>query len=243
MRDLDACRRPLLVQPHYDDNDLGGAGTVRRWADQGAEVTYLTVTDDVAGVLDAALSDDEARSQVMAEQEEAGRIVGVARQIRLEWPDAGGLDHVVLRDQLIDVIREVQPDIVLTVDPRLPDEAHTDHLITAAAVNEAVLLGGLARVRPGSAHGPWSVPVVGYYFTAAPDHLVDTSEVQGPRHAALDCYRAQLTDNDLATLHRGLDRRERQQAAGSSGPKAVTHAEALRVIAAGRLHVALPALP
>ena len=42
-------RRPLLVQPHYDDNDIGAAGTVRHWVLAGADVTYVSVTDDVAG--------------------------------------------------------------------------------------------------------------------------------------------------------------------------------------------------
>ena len=143
---LDA-RRVLAVQPHYDDNDIGCAGTLTLLARAGAEVCYVTVTDDLAGVLDPDLADDVARRQLFDEAREAGTIVGVSRFVDLDWPDAAGLDRVALRDQIIDLIREFRPDLVLTIDPALPDEAHQDHLITAAAVSEAVLLSGLPRVR------------------------------------------------------------------------------------------------
>lgn len=243
MEVLDA-RRALAVQPHYDDNDIGCGGTLRRMAVAGCALCYVTVTDDVAGVLDPDPSDERARRIVAQEQARAGQIIGVANQVRLDWPDASGLPHLELRDQLIDIIREVRPDVVLTVDPRLPDEAHTDHLVTAAAVGEAVLLSGLPRIRPGSdvGVGPFSPTGIAYYFTAAPNTYIDTSTVQPERHAALDCYRSQFTDDDLSTLHRGLDRRERHQAARLEGPEPITHAEALRVVHSAQLHVGLPRL-
>lgn len=235
------CRRPLVVQPHYDDNDLGCAGTLRRIAVSGGHLTYVTVTDDVAGVLDAELSDTQARELVAEEQERAGRIIGVGRQIRLDWPDAGGLPHVELRDQLIDIIRDVRPDLVLTVDPQLPDESHADHLSTAAAVAEAVLLSGLPRIRSGTDGEPFSCPWIAYYFTAAPTTYVDTSPFQVERHGALDCYQAQFDAGDLAAVHRALDHRERRQAR-QLGDASATHAEALRVVPQRQLHVGLPPL-
>lgn len=230
---LDA-RRVLAVQPHYDDNDIGCAGTMTLLARAGAEVWYATVTDDLAGVLDPDLPDDVARRQLCDEARRAGEIVGVSRFVDLEWPDAAGLDHVTLRDQVIDLIREFRPDLVLTVDPALPDEAHQDHRITAAAVSEAALLSGLPRVRRETGDRCHGVERIAYYFTVEPTDTVDTSSIQTERHATLDCYRAQFTDGDLAGLHAAIDRYERGNA-----PAGATHGEVFRVVPTSALHVGI----
>jgi LmbE family N-acetylglucosaminyl deacetylase len=230
---LDA-RRVLAVQPHYDDNDIGCAGTMALLAAAGAQVCYVTVTDDLAGVLDPDLPDDVARRQLFDEAREAGAIIGVTEFVDLDWPDAGGLDHVALRDQVIDLVRTWEPDLVVTVDPSLPDEAHQDHRITAAAVSEAVILSGLPRVRRETGHLRRSVDRIAYYYTVAPTETIDTSSVQAQRHAALDCYRAQFTEADLAALHAGMDRYERRNA-----PDGATHAEVFRVVPTSALHVGL----
>ena len=172
----------------------------------------MTVTDDLAGVLDADLPDDVARRQLFDEAREAGAIVGVSEFVDLDWPDAAGLDRVALRDQIIDLIRGFRPDLVMTIDPALPDEAHQDHLITAAAVAEAVLLSSLPRVRPETGADAFGVARIAYYYTVDPTEFVDTSAVQTERHAALDCYRAQFTDADLVGLHAAMDRYERGNA-------------------------------
>jgi LmbE family N-acetylglucosaminyl deacetylase len=230
---LDA-RRVLAVQPHYDDNDIGCAGTMALLAAAGASVCYVTVTDDLAGVLDPDLSDDVARQQLFDEARAAGAIIGVTEFVDLDWPDAAGLDHVALRDQVIDLIRTWEPDLVVTVDPALPDEAHQDHRLTAAAVSEAMILSGLPRVRRETGHAARSVDRIAYYYTVAPTETIDTSSVQTQRHAALDCYRAQFTEADLAALHTGMDRYERRNA-----PDGATHAEVFRVVPTSALHVGL----
>ena len=233
---LDA-RRVLAVQPHYDDNDIGAAGTLTLLARSGAEIWYVTVTDDLAGVLDPDLPDAVARRQLFDEARTAGEIVGVSEFVDLDWPDAGGIDRIALRDQIIDLIRAFRPDLVMTIDPALPDEAHQDHLVTAAAVAEAVLLSSLPRVRPETGRDAFGVGRIAYYYTVDPTDVVDTSTVQTQRHAALDCYRAQFTDADLVGLHTAMDRYERANAAGRVA--GATHAEVFRVVPASALHVGL----
>jgi LmbE family N-acetylglucosaminyl deacetylase len=230
-------RRVLAVQPHYDDNDIGAAGTLSLLARSGAEIWYVTVTDDLAGVLDPDLPEAVARRQLLDEARTAGEIVGVSEFVDLDWPDAGGIDRVALRDQIIDLIRSFRPDLVMTIDPALPDEAHQDHLVTAAGVAEAVLLSSLPRVRPETGRDAFGVGRIAYYYTVDPTDVVDTSTVQTQRHAALDCYRAQFTDADLVALHTAMDRYERSNAA--AGPADATHAEVFRVVPASALHVGL----
>lgn len=230
--DLLGARRVLAVQPHYDDNDIGCAGIIRRLVLAGAEVTYVTVTDDLAGVLDPDLPDDEATAGLLAEQQQAAAVLGVARLVNLGWPDAGGLDHVALRDQVIALIREHTPDLVLTVDPWLAHEAHRDHVMTGLAVSEAVLLSDLPRIHRPSATRPWGVDTIGYYDTDDASVVVDTSAVQAERHAVLDCYRLQFTDEALNGLRRTLDRYERGLA-----PEGATHGEHLKLLPRSALHI------
>jgi len=227
-------RRVLAVQPHYDDNDIGCGGTLTLLSRAGAEIIYVTVTDDLAGVLDPDLDDASARRRLVAEQRAAGAIVGVGRFIDLEWPDAAGLDHIALRDQIIDLIREIRPDVVITVDPWLRHEAHSDHVATGRAVSEAVLLSGLPRVRAATGAGAFSVDRVCYYFTTDANETVDTTPVQQERHQALDCYVSQFDPDALNGLHAALDRHERAHA-----PAGATHGERLKLLPTSALHVGL----
>ena len=229
-----SARTVLAVQPHYDDNDIGCAGTLRLLCQSGAEVTYVTVADDLAGVLDAGIADEEALGRIEAEQRAAGAVIGVAAQIRLDWPDAAGIDRIVLRNQVVDLIREVRPDLVVTVDPWLRHESHSDHLVTGMAVAEAVVLSGLPRFRRDPGLAPHQPEAVAFAMTIEPTDVVDTSSVQQERHAVLDCYESQFTPDDLARLHRGLDRLERRCAPGGA-----THGERLKVLAPHQLHVGL----
>ena len=229
MFDLLTAQRVLAVQPHYDDNDIAMAGTIHRFARAGAHITYATVTDDLLGVLDPDLDDGAATAQLRAEQHAAGSIIGVAEQRWLEWPDGGGIDHVTLRDQVIALIREVRPDVLVTCDPWLRHEAHQDHIRTGLAALEAALLSSLPRhPAAGAPHAPGAVALA---YPGEPNTVIDTSAVQDERHAALDCYRAQFGDDDLAALHHAIDRHERSQA-----PTGATHGEALRVMSTSALH-------
>lgn len=234
--DLRAARRLLCVQPHYDDNDIGAGGTLASLAAAGAHLTYLTVADDLLGVLDPALPDAQARSRLVAEQERAGRAVGVAEHRRLDYPDAGAWDLVALRRDIVREIRRLRPDFVVTVDPWLPTEAHRDHLRVGLVTAEAVLLHGLPRLRTDpEVDGAWTpTPLRGiaFMFTARPNTLVDIAAGRAAKHEALDAYRAQFTAQGLALLHRGLEAQER-----AAGRRAgCEFAEALRVLHPGHLH-------
>jgi LmbE family N-acetylglucosaminyl deacetylase len=240
--DLLAARRVLCVQPHYDDNDIGVGGTVARLAEAGAEVHYLTVTDDLLGVLDRALSDADALAQIRAEQARAADELGVLSQHRLEYPDAGDWSGFALRREVVRALRRVRPDFVLTVDPWLPYEAHRDHVKTGRAVAEACLLFGLPRVPSGDPEldrtfQPFRLTGIGFYFSARPNTFVDVSKTRAKKHRALDCYRAQFDADGLRALHAALERKERAWAEG----RGFEYGEALLVLAPRHLHVNLDA--
>ncbi|MBW2281822.1 MAG: PIG-L family deacetylase [Deltaproteobacteria bacterium] len=237
--DLRQARRLLCVQPHYDDNDLGAGGTIAALAAAGAEVHYLTVTDDLVGVLDASLSDDEARARLHAEQEEAGAEIGVTSQTWLDYPDAGEYGYFELRTRIIRRIREVRPDFVLTVDPDLPYEAHRDHLVVGRAASESILMYRFARIatdpQVDRAYEPHEIRGLAYYFTARPNTVFDIDASRQVKHRAIGAYRSQFTPEGIDALRRGLEAQERRWAAD----EAFDHGEALLVLARSHLHVNL----
>ncbi len=237
-----SARCVLCVQPHYDDNDIAAGGSFARMADAGAAVHYLTVTDNLAGVLDAELSDAEAIARTRAEQEAAGREIGVHSQLRLDLPDAGEWSEVELRTRVIEEIRRLRPDYVFTCDPWLPHEAHRDHLRTGIAVAEAVMFHGMPRFRTRpevdatyADGGDHEIRGLVLYFTREPNLAIDIGATRERKHRAIDAYRAQLQGENLAGIHAGIAAMERLW----GEPDGVEHAEAFKLLRPGQLHVGL----
>ena len=237
--ELRDARSILCIQPHYDDNDLGAGGTIAALSDTGCEVVYLTVTDDLVGVKDESLSDEQATTVLRGEQARAGKEIGVVEQVWLEFADAGEWDYFAVRRELIKQIRRLRPDFLFTVDPWLPLEMHQDHLRVGRAVAEASFLHGMRRMRVDpeidAAYQPYAIAGVVFYFTAEPTLCFDIGAVRQRKHRAIDAYRAQFGEDELRLLHAGLEAKEREWAAAEP----FSHGEALRVLPPGAFHVGL----
>lgn len=236
--DIHAARRILCIQPHYDDNDIGAGGTLALLRRNGAELIYLTVTDDLMGVVDESLSDDEAAQALQRDQLAAAEIIGVREQYWLGYPDAGDYDYFALRRDLLKYIRLVRPDFVLTVDPWLTYEAHRDHIQTGLAAAEAAMFGGLARIASSdpavdAAYGGHDVPGIAFYHTREPNLIVDISDSWDAKAASVRCYETQFTPEGMARKVAALDAKSRQVAADQP----FSRGEALKVLDADALHV------
>lgn len=234
--DLRRAKRILCVQPHYDDNDLSAGGTLAALHDKGTTITYLTVTDDLVGVTDPALPDAEAAARLKSEQEAAGAIIGVSEQHWLGYPDAGHYDYYELRQNIICTIRLLRPDLIFTVDPWLPYEAHQDHIRVGLATAEAVYLQKLVRLRVDPEvdrnYEPYDITGIVFYNTCSPNLIFNISEYRERKHRAVDVYRTQFSPQDMANLHTHLDFMEREWAMNQD----FTHAEALKVLTPEQLH-------
>ncbi|MFF2843788.1 PIG-L deacetylase family protein [Paenarthrobacter sp. NPDC057981] len=133
--------RVLCFTAHPDDIDFGAAGTIAAWTAAGVQVSYCIMTDGDAGGFDPA--DRAGIIELRAEeQQRAAALVGVTDIHYLHERD-GYLEpsHGVIR-QVVKLIREIRPDIVLTMHPernwdRL-QKSHPDHLAAGEAVTRAV---------------------------------------------------------------------------------------------------------
>jgi len=200
--ELMQAKRILAVQPHYDDNDIAVGGTLHTLANTGAEITYLTVTDDRAGIVNTDWSVAEADRRLQEDQNEAGRLIGVSKQIRLGFPDAGSYDYFSLRKMIIQNIFKVKPDFIFCVDPWSPYEAHTDHILAGKATAEAAILYSLPKIvlAENADLRDYQLQGVVFYNTAYPNLIFDITDAIQSKQAALLAYKAQFNTEALEDL-------------------------------------------
>lgn len=235
--DLFSARRILCIQPHYDDNDIAAAGILTQLAKNGAELFYLTATDDLMGVVDASLSDEEAAQALQQDQLAAGKIVGVKEQYWLGYPDAGEYNYFDLRRGFLKYIRMLRPDFVFAPDAWLTYEGHRDHIQTGLAAAEAVMFAGLTKIASSDAkvdsdYEPHAIQGVALYFSREPNYIADISSTWEDKLAAVRCYEAQFDPDGMEQLVLALDMKSQQAAAGL----AFGRGEPLKVLHPSALH-------
>src|SRR5438552_14860962 len=99
----------LAIFAHPDDAEISCGGTLAKWAAAGREVHLLVLTNGDRGSPDAG-TDREALAQVRAaEQEGAGRILGLAGFRVLDTPDGELENTPAVRAAVIRRIRELRP--------------------------------------------------------------------------------------------------------------------------------------
>lgn len=135
-------QRVLVVTAHPDDVDFIACGTVATLVDGGAAVAYCIVTDGDAGGFDPAVPRSQIPAIRRSEQVAAAAAVGVTDVRFLGYRD-GEVDVTSqLRRDITRVIRQVQPQRVITFSPERNWErigiSHPDHLATAEATVQAI---------------------------------------------------------------------------------------------------------
>jgi LmbE family N-acetylglucosaminyl deacetylase len=143
--------RLLAIAAHADDEALLCGGTLHKLARRGHECTvaFCTWNEQASGEEDAAARHTRVEAEAAAS---AARLGFAVRFL--------GFEDMMLADQpgcllraLIDVIRELRPEVVVSHAPR---DWHMDHRTLGAVVPEAALQSGFA-VAGGS---PWRPAVV-----------------------------------------------------------------------------------
>jgi LmbE family N-acetylglucosaminyl deacetylase len=230
-------KRILCVQPHYDDNDIAAGGILAQAAKNGAELIYLTVTDDLMGVVDASLSNADAANALKRDQFAAGKIVGVKEQYWLGYPDAGEYDYLVVRRDLLKYIRMLKPDFVFAPDAWLTYEGHRDHIQTGLAAAEAVIFAGLTKIASSdpevdAAYEEHEIKGIALYFTREPNTIADITSTWEEKVEAMRCYEAQFNPKGMDQLVMALDLKSKQVAQGQS----FARGEPLKVMHPSALH-------
>ncbi len=192
----------LCIQAHPDDMDCIAGGTIAQLSQAGKEVIYVTVTDGCMGTSDPELMPEKLASIRRAEQEEAARTLGVRKLIWLDYKDSELQPTLELRNKLIRIIRETRPDLVITLDPWLPYEAHPDHRYTGLMATEAALFSGFPHVNPKDLRDglkPHSPRYVAFCFTSLPNLYVDITDTLELKLKAVRAHKSQFGDGEEIT--------------------------------------------
>ncbi|PKB78013.1 MAG: hypothetical protein BZY88_20100 [SAR202 cluster bacterium Io17-Chloro-G9] len=142
----------LAAFAHPDDEGFGPGGTLAMLADRGAALTLICATNgDVGEISDPVLATTETLAQVRQEELRAAMAVTGVQDVRfLGYRDSGmqgtpdnndpsslyqaPAEQVTRR--LVDIIRELRPDVVMTHDPT-GGYGHPDHVTVYQRVTEA----------------------------------------------------------------------------------------------------------
>ena len=164
---------------HPDDEGFGSGGSLAMFTARGAHVTLVCATNgDVGEISDPSLATPETLHEVRQEElREAMKVTGVQDVRFLGYRDSGmdgtpdnnhpsslyqaSTDQVAA--QIVEVIREVRPGVVITHDPT-GAYGHPDHLAVHRATTDAFTAAGEANFAEPEISGGQQVWVPGFLY-------------------------------------------------------------------------------
>ena len=184
--------RILVIGAHPDDPEFGAGGVVALYTQRGHRVRMVSLTNGDTGhhEMGGAPLARRRRSEAAA----AGTCLR-AEYVVLDNHNGALLPTLDVRKQVIRLIREFKPDLVMT---HRPCDYHPDHRYTAQVVHDAltqiIIPNVVSDVPPLRAR-----PVVVYLwdrfqkpYPFIPDVVVGTDEVVERKVDALHCHVSQM---------------------------------------------------
>jgi LmbE family N-acetylglucosaminyl deacetylase len=191
----------MVIAAHPDDAEFTVAGTVAVWAKAGCRVTYVVCTDGNAGSHEPDMTREHLAEIRRAEQRAACATLGVSEVVFLGYDDGQLQPTLDLRRDLVRVIRQYKPEVVITWDPTtvfFGDEYinHPDHRAAAQAALDAASPACSMPLLWPEAGAPHRVRQVYIFGNEAPNTWVDVTETVDQKIAALKQHRSQVGDWD-----------------------------------------------
>ena len=201
-------KRVLALMPHPDDVEILCAGTLVRLKEIGYEihVAVMTAGDKGSAVL--------SRQEISNIRREEGRLgaeaLGATSYRCLEFQDLEITFDVPTRYKIADVLRDVNPGLIITTPP---NDYMFDHEITSMLVRDACFNAAVRNYETGGNTKPMDgVPYL-YYSDAVEGHdifgqearlscIVDISAQIDQKAAALACHDSQRS---WLQKHHGMD--------------------------------------
>jgi LmbE family N-acetylglucosaminyl deacetylase len=232
MHQLNVPESAMAIVAHPDDIEFSCVGTLARWAQAGARISYVLCTSGEVGIAAAGMTKAWAAEIREAEQQEAARIAGATEVVFLREPDGMLQPTIELRKKLVRAIRRFRPEVVISGDPTIVwagDDYinHPDHRAAASAALDATFP---AAGQPNlfeelaaeglAAHKPRKVYVTSWDHG---DVYINIESTIGLKVAALRAHKSQMVDWDP-------EPRIKEWAAGIARGKEMAYAEAFRVV-------------
>ena len=230
-------RTALAVGAHPDDLDFGAAATLAGLTAAGVRVVQCIVTDGDAGGFDSE-GPEAMTARRHAEQRAAAAVLGID-QVRFLGERDGFLEpnHRVQK-ALVRVMRQVRPDVVLSLHPERDWErmqrSHPDHL----ACGEAVVRAAYPAVENPYAYpellrdeGLEAFRIRHLLLYAAPRARVDTAvDVTGLEEAKIRALDAHLSQHPDVEGMRSFVRRQMRDEFALAGGRGDGSAESFHLV-------------
>jgi LmbE family N-acetylglucosaminyl deacetylase len=196
----------LVIMAHPDDAEFWAGGTIAAWSAAGCKVTYLLLTDGDAGGFDPDLPRSELSDVRRREQRDAAAVLGSDDVRFLGRPEGSLGNGAGLRLEVVRVIRQVQPQRVLTWSPewnwsRFRTSCHADHRATGELALTAIYPDAGNRFSHPTLLNeeglePWNVQEIWMINGREPNHYVDITDTFGRKIEALQAHASQVADPD-----------------------------------------------
>ena len=109
--------RVLGVFAHPDDPEFFAGATFAKWAQDGAEITFVIATSGDKGSADPEMTHERLAEIREREEREAAAALGVKDVVFLRYKDGELFPTLELRRDITRMIRMKKPDVVVTLDP------------------------------------------------------------------------------------------------------------------------------
>lgn len=191
----------MVVTPHPDDAEYGVAGTVARWTKEGKRVIYVVCTNGDKGSSDPNMTGEKIAEVRKKEQMAAADVLGVSEVIFLGHPDQGLEDTPPFRKQIVRLIRQYRPRLIVTADPYRRYIWHRDHRIAGQVVLDAVFpyardhLAYPDLIEEGLQ--PYKVREMLFWAAEDINYCSDITDTFDLKIAALRCHKSQVQQLDV----------------------------------------------
>jgi LmbE family N-acetylglucosaminyl deacetylase len=226
----------LAIGAHPDDVEFGCGGLLAKWAADGCTIHHLVCTDGSKGTWNVDADVNALALRRQDEQREAAhRLAGdCAGEVRFLGYVDGELDSsLAVRGEVAQVIRELEPKVVLGHDPWKRYRLHPDHRHAGLLACEGIVAARdphFYREHDLAHHRP---ELLLLWEAEQPDHAEDVSDYVETKLRALAAHETQFESTmnavDEAQLE-AFDQRIRARLADLGRPHDMAAAELFKSI-------------
>jgi LmbE family N-acetylglucosaminyl deacetylase len=218
----------MVIVAHPDDAEFTMAGTIAAWTEAGCRVTYVVCTDGNAGSHEPGMTRERLAEIRRSEQRAACAVLGVGDVVFLGYDDGELQPTLDLRRDLVRMIRQHKPEVVLTSDPTRFFSGdryinHPDHRAAGQAALDAVAPASAMPLLWPDTGQPHRVHRVYVYGNSEPNVWIDINTTIDRKIEALKKHASQMGDWDPTERIKGWN-------AEVGKEKEMAYAESFRVI-------------
>jgi LmbE family N-acetylglucosaminyl deacetylase len=218
----------MVIVAHPDDAEFTVAGTVAVWTQAGCRVTYVICTDGNTGSHEPDMTRERLAEIRRVEQRAACAALGVDEVVFLGYDDGQLQATLDLRRDLVRVIRQYKPEVLIAGDPTsllISDEYinHPDHRAAAQAALDAATPASAMPLLWPETGAPHRVRQVYIFGNEKPNVWVDVTHTIERKINALKQHTSQMGDWDPTEMVKGWGAEVGEE-------KGLAYAESYRVI-------------